>query len=72
MRRFHFKLLERGVLTTSHHGLELHEIAADELDSAIDVAHLLARRAAEKTSGPVTVEISDEADHPFARIHLDP
>jgi hypothetical protein len=72
MRRFHFELVEGGVIARSHHGLELHEIAVDELDSAVDLAHLLAQRAAEKTSARVTVVISDEAKQPFARITLDP
>ena len=72
MRRFHFELVEGGVIASSHYGLELHEIAVDDLDSAVDLAHLLARRAAEQISGPVTVVISDESKHPFARITLDP
>jgi hypothetical protein len=72
MPRFHFELIEDGAIAQSHCGLELHEIAVDELDLAVDLAHLLAKRAAESTMGPVTVTISDEAKRPFARVRLMP
>lgn len=70
MPRFHFELVEDGVIAESHYGLELHEIAANELDSAVDVARLLAERASESTMGPVTVTISDAGKNPFARLRL--
>ena len=72
MPRFHFELVENGVVAEHHYGLELHEIAVDELDSAVDLARLLAERATESTMEPVTVTISDEAKNPFARVRLSP
>lgn len=72
MPRFHFELLENGVIAERHYGLELHEIAVDQVDSAVDLARLLAERAVESTMGSVTVTISDAAKNPFARIRLSP
>ena len=72
MPRFHFELIEDDEIAKSHYGLELHEIAVNELDSAVDLAQLLAQRAANCTSGPVVVTISDEKRHPFARVRLLP
>jgi hypothetical protein len=72
MPRFYFELVEDGVIAKSHYGLELHEIAANDLDLAVDLAQILARRAADETSGPVMVTISDDAKHPLARIRLSP
>jgi hypothetical protein len=72
MPRFHFELVENAVIAERHYGLELHEIAVDELDSAVELARLLAERAAEHTMGPVIVTISDEAKNPFARIRISP
>jgi len=70
MPRFHFELVENALIAKRHYGLELHEIAVDELDSAVQVARLLAERAAVCTMGLVTVTISDEAKNPFARIRF--
>src|SRR5262249_9626741 len=70
--RFYFELVENGVIAQSHYGLELHEIAADNLDSAVDLARVLAERAAEHTMRPVVVTISDDEKNPFARIRLSP
>jgi hypothetical protein len=71
MPRFYFELKEDGVIVRSHYGLELHEVAVNDLDTAVDLAHLLAKRAAaDSENGPVVVTISDEARNPFARITL--
>src|SRR4051812_26269385 len=71
MPRFYFELKEDGVIVRSHYGLELHEVAVNDLDSAVDLAHLLAKRAAaDNGNGPVVVTICDEARNPFARITL--
>jgi len=72
MPRFYFELVENGVTAESHYGLELHEQAVDELDLAVELAEILARRAVDETAGPVIVTISDEAKNPFARIRLSP
>ena len=72
MPRFHFELIEDGVIARSHYGLELHAIAVDDLDSAVDLAQLLARRAVDRTMRSVVVTISDHAKNPIARIRLSP
>jgi hypothetical protein len=72
MPRFHFELTEDGTIAKSHYGLELHEIAVDDLDEAVDLAQILARRAVDETGGSVVVTISDEAKHPLARLRLSP
>jgi hypothetical protein len=72
MPQFHFELVENGVIVENHYGLELHEIAVDDLDLAVDLAQILARRAVDETGEPAMVTINDEAKNPFARVRLSP
>jgi hypothetical protein len=61
MARFHFKIIQDGVVAAEEDGLEFDELETAELEAAIAMAETMAKNAAKIPSRSITVLISDDS-----------